>query len=234
MPLLQHSDSSGFEIACSVFCHLLCVRLTAKSNPCKSQHRHGWTTSLSSHFPTFHRSSFQVESRIHHYWEHEARKDGNGHWLGSASTNAPPPGGWAWESAWRRPRWVGSETGSHFVSDRLAVPLTDAPVHGCLPELACNTLGTTGSVTRKVRSQGSNVVKSERYRKFRRDSASRSPSAPLAGGRLYDADNDADVCAYGGRVPGTLASPLNPPSRAHTSLLTVRGRGDARSAAQLP
>ena len=136
--------------------------------------------------------------------------------------------------AWRRPRWVGSEKTCHSVSDRLAEHLTDAPVHRCFPELDSYTLGITGSVTRKVRSQGSNVVKSEMYRKFRRGSASRSPSAPLAGGRLYDADNDADVCAHGGRVPGTLASPLSPPSRAHTSLLTVRGRGDARSAVQLP
>ena len=73
----------------------------------------------------------------------------------------------------RRPRWVGSETRCHFVSDRLAEHLTDAPVHRCFPELDSYPLGTTGRVTRKVRSQGSNVVKSEMYRKFRRGGASR-------------------------------------------------------------
>ena len=68
---------------------------------------------------------------------------------------------------------IGSETRCHFVSDRLAVHLTDAPVHAVLADLDSYVELDAGHITVKVRSQGSNVVKSEMYRKFRRGSASR-------------------------------------------------------------
>ena len=64
-------------------------------------------------------------------------------------------------------------------------------------------------------------------------SAAADRGASLAGGRLYDADNDCAVCADDRGYVGKLASPRHRPWHVATSLHTVRGRPDARSAAQL-
>ena len=103
--------------------------------------------------------------------------------------------------------WVGSVVCSRFFTDRLAVPLTDAPVRGCVPELEHYTLDLTVSVVLQLRSQGSNACSSKWYRKLAHVAPTGDRCAVLAGGRRRDGENDGAVHADHQHVAGECRSP---------------------------
>ena len=121
-------------------------------------------------------------------------------------------------------RWRKSEVFPRFVSDRLAVPLTDAPVRGCVPELERYTLDVTVSVMLQLRSQGSNACSSKWYRKLARVAPTGDRCAVLAGGRRRDGENDGAVHADHRHIARERRSPRRTASQPCTPLTCTRGR----------
>ena len=97
-----------------------------------------------------------------------------------------------------------------FVTDRLAVHLTDAPVHGFVPELKHYTLRITLRVVLQFRSKTSNAVKNEVYRKSADVALTDGTCALLTGGRRYDGESDGAVHGGHHRIAGERRSSPQP------------------------